>query len=192
MINQDGNIDYIKEYQRGRAIYDAYRKKQALENLIKTVLISLVVSVIGRALILVFQGFNIQEMFDGLFVLLFLSALLVFTVPFVLAPWFNKYRETLAVGQWVIQQHLTKDISKDKDFNIIDAQKASERAKTYIELTPDERHLMKQAVSENFIFAITLFDEDTIFLVGDKEFETGYDIDVLLAGSTKPIFFTLN
>ena len=185
-------MDYGKEYQRGKAIHDAYRKKQAVQNLIKAVLISLFASFVGRVLILITQGFDIQKIFDGIFAFIFLSALLIFAIPFVLAPWFNKYRETLAVGQWVISKHLTKELSSDKKFNIVDAQKVSEKTKTYIDLHPDERHLMKQAVFEGFIFASTLFDEDTLFLVGEKPLETGYDVDVLLAGSTKPIYFTLS
>ena len=83
-------------------------------------------------------------------------------------------------------------MTKDEDFVDSDVQPLLDSTKTYIELSPYERGLLKQALLKGLVFVTDIFDEETIFLAGRYEVATPYDMDVLLAESEKYVVFNNN
>lgn len=184
-------MDYAKEYKHGNLVYNRYRKDRVIKHLAKALFFSVFLSIAGRATIGLVHGFE-TGFFDVLFVGVFLNSLLIICLPFVLYGVVEPYKQYLMVGYWVIDQHLKEGVTKDEDFVDSDVQPLLDSTKTYIELSPYERGLLKQALLKGLVFVTDIFDEETISLAGRYEVATPYDMDVLLAESEKYVVFNNN
>lgn len=182
-------MDLAKEYKRGRAIYKSYRRQELISVFGKVLLLSIGVSAAARAAIGMVHGYNSNGFFDLIFLLLFLACLLTHVLPIVASTLLDSRQKSLMVGHWVIDQHLKSNLRPDRNFDIKDFLALEGMDKAYIDLSPKERDITKQALLSGDIAVKNIIAENIIFLVGSYEVERSYDIDVLISESDKPISF---